>query len=166
MRQATKQTINNNLCLVTFKEPPAWKGKPSNTWVVLALPAVVVHGRHSSARISKQDVRSDRSIPPPPLLRLLLIRQIFPRGLGQATVRPNTAASTAAATARAASELRCRRPTPASPVAAVALPALPATNIAQTRKRISECNYQSFRLVKRNGGIHLKKLLGGNEQFL
>lgn len=66
MRQATKQTINNNLCLVTFKEPPAWKGKPSNTWVVLALPAVVVHGRHSSARISKQDVRSDRSIPPPP----------------------------------------------------------------------------------------------------
>lgn len=78
MRQATKQTINNNLCLVTFKEPPAWKGKPSNTWVVLALPAVVVHGRHSSARISKQDVRSDRSIP---LLRLLLIRQIFP-GVG------------------------------------------------------------------------------------
>uniref|UniRef100_A0A0E0KKD6 Uncharacterized protein n=1 Tax=Oryza punctata TaxID=4537 RepID=A0A0E0KKD6_ORYPU len=50
-------------------------------------------------------------------------------------VRPNAAASTAAATARAASELRCRRPTPASPVAAAAaVPALPATNIAHSEK--------------------------------
>lgn len=145
MRQATKQTINNNLCLVTFKEPPAWKGKPSNTGVFLALPAVAVHGRQHGSQ-SKTYGRID----------LLIVTS----GLGQATVSPNTAASTAAATARAASELRCRRPTPASPVAAVALPALPATNIAQTRERISECNYRSSRLVTRNGGIHLKKLLG------